>query len=386
MKKPSQHILLWLGLFGLAVIALSISGLAPSFASASSADAAEAMATPALVHEGALLRVAQASPLAKALAVAPVASESVAAPMLLPAVVEADPAHLVKITTPLAARVVSLRKQLGDAVQAGEVLLVIDAPDFAQASADAAKAQAALTLAGRSLARQRELDQAELSARRDLEQAQSDYDQAASEAARASARLRQAGAQGNVKDGAVDGKLAVRSPIAGRVVELAAAQGAYWNDASAPLMTVADLSTVFVSVHAQEKDLSQVYAGQAASVKFDAYAAPLSGQVRYVGDMLDADTRTVKLRIPLANRDGRLKPGMFAVATLQGRTHTAIVAPMTAIVQSGFASRVFVETRPWVFAAREVRLGAQNGEQVEVLAGLKEGERIVVKGGVLLND
>ena len=346
--------------------------------------AAPATPAPELVREADAIVVPAASPLRRTLLVAPVASQSLAAPFVLPATVEADPARLVKITTPMAGRVVRLEKQLGDAVTAGDILFVIDAPDLAQAGADAARAQAALTLAASSLQRQQALDHEQLTARRDLELAQSDYAQAASEAARAAARLRQSGVPhgGDVKGGT----LVVRAPIGGRVVELSAARGMYWNDAAAPLMTVADLSHVFVAINAQEKDLAQVYVGQAAHIRLDAYPEPLQGAVRYVGEMLDPDTRTVKLRVPFENRDGRLKPGMFATATLRARPRPAILVPLTAVVQGGFASRVFVETAPWRFTAREVTLGAQVGDNVEVLSGLAAGARIVVKDGVLLND
>jgi cobalt-zinc-cadmium efflux system membrane fusion protein len=186
--------------------------------------------------------------------------------------------------------------------------------------------------------------------------------------------------------GATSGRIAVRSPIAGRVVELTAAAGGYWNDATAPLMTVADLSKVYVSASAQEKDLPQLYVGQQASIQLDAWPQPVTGQVRYIGEMLDADTRTIKVRLPFDNRDGHLKPGMFAEATLLAKPHDGLLVPMAAVIQSGFASRAFVEVKPWQFEARELKLGAQIGEQVEVLAGLKAGERIVVKDGVLLND
>jgi cobalt-zinc-cadmium efflux system membrane fusion protein len=380
MKQASLRKIPLSALFGLAAFGLAGWGLLGSHAK--EAPAPET-ATVALLREGDMLRIPEKSPLRRSLVVAPVTDQSLAAPFTLPAVVEADPARLAKIASPLAGRVVRLGKRLGDEVKAGDVLFVIDSPDFAQASADAAKAQAALTLARRNLERQRELDKSDLAARRDLEQAQSDYEQAASEAARAGTRLSQTGARAGA---APDGKLAVRSPIAGRVVELSAAEGAYWNDATAPLMTVADLSRVFVSANAQEKDLAQLYVGQQASVKLDAYPEPLKGQVRYVGDMLDADTRTVKVRLPFDNRDGRLKPGMFAEATLLSRAHPGIAVPMAAVIQSGFSSRAFVEVKPWQFAPRDLTLGAQIGEQVEVLAGLKAGERIVVKDGVLLND
>lgn len=357
---------------------------------------------PSLVHEGDLLRIPEQSPLRRSLTVAAIDEQSIAAPFTLPAQVEADPARLVKVTPPLAGRIVSLNKQLGDEVKAGEVLFTIDAPDMAQAGADNAKAQSALLLAQRNLARQRELAQSDIAARRDVEQAQGDYDSAAAEAARAAARLAQLGAHAAPgADLAADshagrssgraatagtGRIVVRSPIAGRVVELSAAAGAFWNDATAPLMTVADLSKVFISANAQEKDLPQLYIGQQANIKLDAWPQPVAGQVRYIGEMLDADTRTIKVRLPFDNRDGHLKPGMFAEATLLARPHNGLLVPMTAVIQSGFASRAFVEVKPWQFEARELKLGTQIGEQVEVLDGLKSGERIVTKDGVLLND
>lgn len=335
----------------------------------------------ALRHEGAQIVIPPHSPLRDSLAVATVVTQTVSALINLPAAVEADPARMVKVLTPLAGHIVSLNKQLGDEVKAGELLFTIDSADMAQASADAAKAKAALALAKVNLGRQREMDHAALGAKRDLDQAENDYEQAASEAARAEARLAQLGARSGGGH-----LLAVRAPIAGRVVELNAAPGGYWNDTNAPLMTLADMSTLYVAASAQEKDLGQLYTGQSAVLRFDAYADPVQAKVRYVGALLDTDTRTVKVRLPLANPDGRYKPGMFAQAEFLSRPHPGIVVPMTAVVQSGFANRVFVEVAPWRFEAREVGLGAQLGDRTEVTSGLKDGDRIVVKDGVLLND
>lgn len=382
---PRRNLLKYLvpPLLGLAALGLMDRGLFATHANA--ADTPDgATPAPALRHDGARLIVPAASPLRHTLAVATLADESVAAPFTLPAVVEADPARLIKVLTPVTGRIVSIARRLGDEVRAGDVLFTIDSVDLAQAHADAVKAHAVLAVAQRNLARQRELDASEIAARRDLEQAQGDYEQAAGEAARADARLAQLGA-GKVP-GTGGRVLAVRAPIAGRVVDLAAAAGGYWNDATAPLMTVADLAHVFVSANAQEKDLGRVYAGQSASVRFDAYPEPLDAKVGFVGALLDPDTRTVKVRIPCDNRDGRLKPGMFAAATLRARPHQGVLVPMTAVVQSGFDTRAFVEVAPWQFEPRVVTLGPRIGERVEVVAGLKAGERVVTRDGVLLND
>jgi len=342
----------------------------------------------AVRHEGERLVVPADSPLRRTLAVAAATRESVAAPFSLPAIVEADPAKLVKVLPPLAGRILSLNKQLGDEVKAGDVLFTIDSADLAQATSDAAKASAALALARRNLDRQRELDKSEIAAKRDFEQAQSEFDQAASESERAKARLALLGAKGGATAQVTGGGhiLTVRSPISGSVVDLNAATGGYWNDTTAPLMTVADLSHVFVTASAQEKDLGHVYTGQTATIRFDAYGEPQPAKVRYVGAMLDADTRTTKVRMVLDNRDGRLKPGMFAQATFLSQPHEGVVVPMSAIIQSGFYTRTFVEVAPWKFEPRVIKLGAQLGERMEVTSGLAAGERVVVKEGVLLND
>lgn len=376
-----------LGLLGAAAAAAAVWWLSPL-----GAHAADAPATPApvLEHAGNQIIVGERSPLRKTLAIQRVAQQTVEVPFALPATVEADPARLVKVLPPVAGRIVSLDKRLGDPVRRGDVLFRIDSPDLGQALSDQQKAKAALDLARRALDRQRELGSADIAAAREIEQARSDYEQAASELARAQARLAQMGAAAVGGGDAHAGQghvLSVRSPIAGRVVDLSAAAGAYWNDATAPLMTVADLSTVFVTAGADEKDVGAVFAGQTAQVAFDAYPGQtFAGRVCCVGDLLDPDTRRVKVRLPFDNRDGRLKPGMFATATFLAKAHPGLLVPLTAVVQSGFYPRVFVEAQPWHFEPRVVQLGSRVGQRVEVASGLKADERIVVKDGVLLND
>ena len=139
MKKPSLHKAILPGLLGLAAFGLTGWGLLGLHAKEAPPEAA----TPVLVHDGDALLIPEKSPLRKSLLVAAVEEQSVAVPFTLPAVVEADPARLVKVMPPLAGRIVRLNKQLGDQVKAGDVLFVMDSPDFAQANADAVKARAA---------------------------------------------------------------------------------------------------------------------------------------------------------------------------------------------------------------------------------------------------
>lgn len=338
----------------------------------------------AAIHEQNRIRVPEKSPLRKALKVEAASSRSIEQLIVAPAVVEADPARVMKVLTPVAGRVVKLDKVLGDRVAAGDALVTLDSADFATAQSDASKAHAALELARANVERLRKLVADDLAARKDLEQAENDYAQAVAESERTTSRLTGLG----VAKGEAPGRLYVlRSPIPGYVVDLTAAQGGYWNDTTAPLMTVADLSSVWVTASVQEKDIAQVIAGQSATVTLNAYEKkPIDGHVRDLGRILDPDTRTLKVRIVVDNTGGLLRPNMFARVVLRGDAHLAVVVPATALVQSGFKTLVFVELAPWTFEAREVTAGPVVEGRAEVLAGLKPEERIVVKDGVLLND
>lgn len=352
---------------------------------AHAADEHKEAASPVLRHVGAQLVVPEHSSLRETLVVQSADEQSIEVPLSLPAVVEADPSRLVKVSPPAAGRIASLDKGLGDPVRVGDLLFRIDSADLAQARSDAQKARSAQSLALQTLERQRALGSSGIAATREIEQAGDAVAQAQSDLTRANTRLAQLDADGKA---AGSGRmLAVRSPVAGRVIELGAAQGAFWNDTTTPLLTVADLSKVFVTASAGESELRSLFPGQAVSVVLDAFPGEtLHGTVRFIGEVLDPDTRRVKVRMLFDNHDGRLKPGMFANATFLSKPHRGLLVPMAAVVQSGLNSRVFVETSPWQFEPRVVRLGPKVGDSIELAGGIQSGERIVVHDGVLLGD
>lgn len=337
-----------------------------------------------LIHRQERLIVPQDSPLRQLITMAVTKDQTVAATYILPATVEADPAKMVKMLPPTSGRISQLNKRLGDPVEAGEVLFTIDSAELAQAISDMNRAQASVLLATQTLNRQNKLGASRIAAQKDTEQAQNDYEQAISELARTKARLFELGMPNPDKD--QKHKLIVKSPISGYVVELNAAPGAFWNDPNASLMTVADLSHVFVSANAQEKDLAKLFPGQLVKVKFDAYPQIFSSTVQYVSAILDPDSRTAQVKMLFNNPQGQLKPNMFARAAFSGPMHQRIVLPLTAVIQKGFDSIVFVEVAPWEFEGRIVSLGQQHEKYVEVVSGLNVGERVVITGGIALND
>jgi membrane fusion protein, heavy metal efflux system len=342
---------------------------------------AEPAPAPSVERQNGRFIVPEGSSLRDRLRVEPTRIQEVRRELVAPAVVEAEPTRLAKIAPPLPGRVVKLNVKFGDTVKQGDALFTLDSPDLVGAQSEYLKAKSALAQADRNVARQRDLKEHGIGAQRELEQAETDRSTAESELERTEIRLRLLG----MGPGSVGGPLTVKSPISGRVIDLATAPGQYQNDPAAVLMTVADLSAVWVTANVQEKDLRRVHPGDEAVATFAAYPGESSsGKVLFVGDLLDPDTRTIKVRVALDNADFRLKPGMFATMTVRGIAAPEIVVPATAVVITGDKSSVFLELSPWTFEKRDVETGEQIADVVAVTKGLSAGQRIVTTNAVLL--
>ncbi|MEO7110934.1 MAG: efflux RND transporter periplasmic adaptor subunit, partial [Polyangiaceae bacterium] len=135
----------------------------------------------------------------------------------------------------------------------------------------------------------------------------------------------------------------------------------------------------------QEKDIRRVSQGDEAVATFVAYPGEnFTGNVLFVGDLLDPETRTIKVRVQFANPDTRLKPGMFATVTFKNKAIPEVVVPTTAVVLSGEKSQVYVEKAPWTFEKRIVEVGDQLNGRVAIAKGLDVGDRIVIENAVML--
>jgi cobalt-zinc-cadmium efflux system membrane fusion protein len=343
-------------------------------------------AAPMFIEDHGLLEVPADSPLRSHLAVATIPSAGQTRALQAPAAVEADPAFVTNVLTPLAGRVTDLRVRLGDRVRRGQVLAVVVSGDLAQANADVQKAQDAYDLAARALIRARGVKEAGGAAQKDLEAAESGETQAKAELERARVRL------GSLTgSAAVHGNtLALTAPIDGVVTTLQVGAGQQLSDPTATLMTIADTSHVFVTANLDEADAGQISRGAPVDIALAAYPGQVvRGRVSEVDALLQPDTRRQKVRVRLDNADGRLLPNMYATATFQlapSSQRDGAFVPQTALLMNNDTISVFVEVRPWVFQRRVVRLGDETDTDARVLAGVSPGERVVVRGGVLLND
>jgi cobalt-zinc-cadmium efflux system membrane fusion protein len=336
-------------------------------------------------REGEHIKVPPDSPLRGALRVEAVKEREIQRTLVLPAIVEAEPERLIKVLPPLTGRVMKLMVQLGQRVDVDQPLLVFDSPDLAGAYADYDRAKVLMAFARKNRDRQRGLAKIGGTAEKDLQQAETDCVTAEAEYLRTESRLRQIGVDPDKED--KSRTVTITAPMAGSIIDLAAAPGAYWNDQTAALMTVADLRTVWVTANVPEKDISLIAQGQAVDVTFASYPGEVfKGQILFVSDVLEADTRRMKVRIAFENSGTRLRPNMFANVTFLAAKQTMPIVPTAALVLKNETDQVFVETEPWVFEGRAVEIAFQEGEQAIIKSGLKAGDRVAVKGGILLND
>jgi cobalt-zinc-cadmium efflux system membrane fusion protein len=181
--------------------------------------------------------------------------------------------------------------------------------------------------------------------------------------------------------------LSVKAPVSGTVIDLQAAPGAFLNDATAAMMTIANLDKVWVTASVPEKDIAFVFPSQTVNVTFRSYPDDVfNGKVLFVSDVVEADTRRNKVRIAFDNPDRILKPNMFAEARFEAPAAARLMVPTSALLMTNDTTSVFVEVADWAFERRNVEIAYQEGGAVAIKTGLRPGERVVVKGGVRLND
>jgi cobalt-zinc-cadmium efflux system membrane fusion protein len=294
-----------------------------------------------------------------------------------------DEDHTSRVGSPLSGRVETLLVKPGDLVKKGQPLLTLVSPEVGAAIAEDRAAEADLALQKRTLERVRELFADQAVPRKDLVQAESDLVKAQAARGRSRARMLLLGIAGNE----ASSRFTLRAPISGTVVERAALPGAEVRaDAGSPLLTLSDLARVWVTADVYERDLAAVRAGQTAQVTVASYPGQtFPALIEHVGDVVDSQTRTVKVRLTAANPDQKLKPEMFAkvILPLTGPS-AAVTVPDDAVLTDGAANVVIVAMRDGKFAKRRIEVGSETGGRLSVLSGLQPGERVVVDGALFL--
>jgi cobalt-zinc-cadmium efflux system membrane fusion protein len=341
------------------------------------------------------------------LTIEPVKAKTFRAEYVTEGKVAVDEDRSTPVFSPYAGRVTKLLAKPGEMLKQGQPLFTIEAADTVQAQNDfiAAmtsqnKAKSAIDLADIQFKRAKDLYEGHAIPLKDYQQAEATQVQAqndmrssatALEAARN--KLRILGfTDETIKvfqdKGVIDREITIYSPIAGTVVQRKIGPGQYVNaGASDPVFVIGDLSTVWLTAFVRESDAAAICIGQDISVNVMALPGhPLTAKINYVATAIDPSTRRLLVRATIDNKDGVLKPEMFANVTIYSAGDRAAPAvPKKALIYEADKVRLWVAREDKSVELREIKIGLINGNLVEVTSNLKPGEQIVVKGSLFID-
>jgi cobalt-zinc-cadmium efflux system membrane fusion protein len=300
-----------------------------------------------------------------------------------------------QVFPPYQGRISQLYAKLGDNVSKGQLLFTIESPDLIQAESNLIAAAGILDLTSKTLQRARQLHDVQGIADKDLEQAVSDQQTAegALKAARDAVVVFGKSAEEidrMVRSREVDPFLLVRSPVSGRVTARNAAPGVFVQPGNTPApFSVADISRIWLNASVTESDMPVVKKGQEIRVSVMAFPErTFEGRISAVGSSVDPQLHRGLVRAEIDDPKHELLPGMFAsFVIVTGDPVKAPAMPLDGVVREGDGSMtVWVTTDGHHFTQRTVKLGLQHGGYDQVIDGVAAGERVVVKGAIILDN
>lgn len=297
-----------------------------------------------------------------------------------------DPDRRAEVGSRTEARVVEFKVKVGDRVDRGTALVVLESTEVGKARAELHAARARAEVARQAADRERALFEAKATSQREVLDAEAAAKTTAADLAAVRTTLAALGAAED--DGGDPARLVLRSPIVGTVVARSAHVGQS-VEPSASLVQIVDLERLWLEAQVHEREMRFVAPGQPVQLEARAFPGEVfRGKVDRIGDVLDEKTRAVKVRVSLPNPGHRLKPGMFATARIIGtranEPRRMVAIPWAAIQEIDGHPAVFVRDGDLGFELRRVHTGERAGDLVEVLNGVKIGDVVVAEGSFLL--
>jgi cobalt-zinc-cadmium efflux system membrane fusion protein len=294
-----------------------------------------------------------------------------------------------RVLAPVSGRVMELAVQVGDSIRDGQTLFFLQSREAASAISDWQQSLKDRDLAEKTYQMTMDLYEHQAASRISVQQAESDLAKTKAAVSRTEESLRVLQLEPADSEGAssVEPRIPIRSPLAGTVIERAVTNGQFVQPDPNPLLTIADLSSVWVLADVFEQDLHRIKPNEKALVTTAAYPDDrFSARVARISDVVDPATHTVKVRFLVSNPGGRLKPEMFANVTLfLDDLDKALMLPAEAVFVQQGRSFVFVQSGAGEFTKREVEVMA-DGKRLRVIRGLKPREVVVTDGAMLLTQ
>jgi membrane fusion protein, heavy metal efflux system len=312
-----------------------------------------------------------------------------------PGKVEFNPNRISRVVLPAPGRIIDVLVYFGDAVVQGAPLLTLEsleadeaATAYLQAESGVTAAKAELTKAEQDYERAVDLFKGDAIAKKDVLAAETTLSQVRTALEQAEAARQQTLARLEIlglKPGQSRPRITLRAPLSGKITEFNVVAGEYRNDTSQPLMTIADLSTVWVAADVPESSIRMVELDERFEVRLNAFPGErFQSRVARIADSVDPENRTIKVWAELDNRAGRFRPEMFGLVRHVEETHVVPVVPREAVVQMEGREAVYVEEAPGRFRAVEVTTGRRSGDVIPILEGVRAGDRVVRDGVMLL--
>ncbi|MGQ0556582.1 MAG: efflux RND transporter periplasmic adaptor subunit [Nitrospiraceae bacterium] len=291
-------------------------------------------------------------------------------------------------------RIVAVYANLGDRVQSGERLMLLDSPAFGEAQLEYRKRRTAMRVVERAFERAKALSAEGAIGISEYQRREAEHENAKAELYAAEEKLHLLGmSEREIERLSAErlphaevAQVFLRAPFSSEIIERNATVGEV-VDSSKTLFTVADLSTVWVRADFPEQQIGTLKIGLAVEVRVAAYPETVfQGAITYIGAMIDPATRTVTARLQIPNSDRRLRPEMFAEVTVRTQEQSVLAIPRTALQQVGNRTMVFVTRGLRRFEWLEVTIGESSNEYVGVKAGVKEGDEVVTEGSYALKS
>jgi membrane fusion protein, heavy metal efflux system len=326
------------------------------------------------------------------LELSPVAQGEILSHREFPATVQANQNELAEVTALIRGRVVKVHVDVGHDVKKGTLLALLHSVDLGVAEGEFLKSAARLEEAERSHVRAQELYENKAVSLAELQRREAAMKAARAEAYGTRNRLELLGVPREEIDRldhehTIKADMPLRAPFDGRVITRNITKGEV-VETDQKLFTVANLADVWVIGNVPEKDVRFIRKDQHVNLVLAAYPhAIFSGTITYVGDVLDAATRTMSLRVTVSNPERLLKPEMFAVISVYvTSSRDALSVPLAAVQDGPAGKMVFVQGEAGTFEVRTVKLGNEEGDVVRILEGVKAGEQVVTKGSFALKS
>jgi len=295
--------------------------------------------------------------------------------------------------TPLVGGIVkSVEVDLGNRVKQGDLLARVTSVAIGEAQSAYVKALAEDRLRDKTVERERNLRAQRISSEKDLQEAEAAHEAAMAAVQQGKQQLMVLGfdeqqIQALAEQKGTPGVLELRAPFAGEIVERTAVQGSM-VEMGKPLFTLADTTALWAMVNIPESQISKVHVGQKVELNIESLPGQtFTGTLTWLSAKVDERTRMARGRVEVSNADGRLKAQMFARAHIvTSNSDQAVNVPQSALQNVSGTTVVFVKSSEDIFEARPVQTGAKHNGNVEIVTGLKAGEKVVVAGSFALKS